>query len=161
MQANDIYSEMTDRQIKLAGGLLAVACLSERKKHENFKRAFYDYTCEKLSEDKDNNIIVEEISYMFHQLDKQFASLTEKEKFYEHYVHYILSIYGNVVGKEHLWRLNDDATNTYPRIVDDYLETSPSTSNEDTAIWLFNILDQTIIEKLDSQSQSTKKKIKK
>lgn len=159
MQSKDIYAEMTERQIKLSGGILSVAFIPDDKKYKIFKRALFDYTCEKLSADSENSVIVEEISGIFHRLDSQFTSTDEKEKFYENYVHYILSMYGNITGKNYLWCINNNTTT--PRIVDGYLETNDSMPTEDTAIWLFRELEQAASEKFGSLGKDSKQKIKK
>ena len=54
MNSNDIYKETTERVVKLSGGILSLAFISKEERAKNFKRALFDYTCEKLLETDEN-----------------------------------------------------------------------------------------------------------
>ena len=143
MNSNDIYKETTERVVKLSGGILSLAFISKEERAKNFKRALFDYTCEKLLETDENQVIVEEIGLVFEKIDSQFTSEEEKDAFYTNYIHCILAQYSVLTENPYIWEETPSVEpDEYPRFENDKFITPSTKSKEEIAIWLFREFDK-------------------
>lgn len=143
MDSKNIFIETTKRVVELSGGIIGLAFVSKEQRAENFKRALFDYTCEKLLETDENQVIVEEVGLVFEKLDSQFTSQEEKDAFYTNYVHCIMAQYSALTETPYTWEQKEIVEEgEYPRIENDTLLTTTENSKEETAIWLFREFDK-------------------
>lgn len=149
MNSRDIYRKIEEKMTAAGVSVTILGSIEEKGKIiAAMKKALTEYSYEKLCEMSDFEQIVIDLEVILDTIADCLPD-SEKETFFEPYVHCMLNIYNSMENKGILWSVEEtDTPEAYPKFEKEgrYLEffkTTPSSKNKDTVLWLTKYLSDT------------------
>jgi len=139
MNSRDLYREVQALRCKNGASREKIA-------FSDYSEMIYDYTTKKLLETGYQGVLVDDLGFLFGQLDDSFHSEKEKSTFYQVYAFCLLDYYNDVSGQIALWAIEKDPVEgvSYPRFENQqfitFLQTLEGQSYEEVALWLWDVL---------------------
>lgn len=145
MNSRDIYRNVGEKMLE-NGYINSPYTLTNDQKVKretiaSMSQALMEYSYEKLCEVTIPEEIVMDLGVILDKIDSHLPQ-TQKEDFFEHYIHCILNVYNNLENKTILWSAEEtDYPEEYPKFEKEgenleFFKTAMNGSSKETVLWL-------------------------